>query len=100
MIIHEYAIFYKDWLGISPDRTGPPELVRSSHRHQSGLRSLVLPPRLDRSDYSEPWLVLSKAVDRRSGVAVEMVGIGMGIARGMAIMSGYRGMAGISSGLT
>ena len=49
------AIFYKDWSGTSPNRTRPPELVGSSHRHQPGLTSVVLPPRLDRSDYSEPW---------------------------------------------
>jgi len=41
-----HAIFYKDWSGASPNQTRPPELVRSSHRHQPGLASLVLPPDL------------------------------------------------------
>jgi len=50
-----HAIFYKDWSGTSPNWTGPPKLVGSSHRHQPGRVSLVLPPGLDRSDYSEPW---------------------------------------------
>ena len=50
-----HAIFYKDWSGTSPNQTGPPKLVGSSHQHQPGQPSLVLPPRLDRSDYSEPW---------------------------------------------
>jgi len=49
-----HAIIYKDWSGTSPNQTGPPKLVGSSHRHQPGGASLVLPPRLDRSDYSEP----------------------------------------------
>ena len=51
-----HAIFDKDWSRTSPNRTWPPKLVGSSHRHQPGRASLVLPPRLDRSDYSEPWL--------------------------------------------
>ena len=55
VISSDYSIFYKDWSRTSPDRTGPPELVRSSHWHRPRLRSLVLPPRLDRSDYWEPW---------------------------------------------
>jgi len=50
-----FEIFYKDWSGTSPNQSGPPELVGSSHRHQQGLTSLVLPPIRDRSDYSEPW---------------------------------------------
>jgi len=50
-----HTIFDKDWSGTSPNRTGSPKLVGSSHRHQPGRASLVLPPRLDRSDYSEPW---------------------------------------------
>jgi len=50
------AIFYKDWSWTSPNRTGPYELVGSKHWHQPGLANLVLPPRLDRSDYSEPWM--------------------------------------------
>ena len=49
------TIFYRDWSGTSPNRTRPPKLVGSNHRHQPGLASLVLPPTLDRSDYSEPW---------------------------------------------
>ena len=48
-------IFYKDWSGTSPNQTEPPTLVGSIHQHQPGRASLVLPPRLDRSDYSEPW---------------------------------------------
>ena len=51
VILDDYAIFYKDWSGTSPDQTGPPELVMSSHWHQTWLRSPVLPLRLDRSDY-------------------------------------------------
>ena len=31
--IQSHAIFYKDWSGTSPNRTGPPKLVGSSHRH-------------------------------------------------------------------
>ena len=53
----------KDWSGTSPNRTGPPKLVGSSHRHQPGRASLVLPPRLDRSDYSEPWVDPNKPDD-------------------------------------
>jgi len=37
-----HAIFYKDWSGTSSNRTGPPKLVGSSHRHQAGRASLVL----------------------------------------------------------
>ena len=51
-----HAIFHNDWSGTSPNRTGPPKLVGSSHRHQPGRASLVFPLRLDRSDYSEPWV--------------------------------------------
>ena len=54
MILCDYAIFYKDWSGTSLGRAGPPELVWSSHGHPSGPLRLVLPPRLGRSDYSEP----------------------------------------------
>jgi len=54
------VIFYKDWSGTSPNQTGPPKLVGSSHRHQPGRASLVLPPRLDRSDYSEPCIAQPK----------------------------------------
>jgi len=46
-----HAIFHKD----SPNQTGPPKLVGSSHQHQPGRASLAPPPRLDPSDYSEPW---------------------------------------------
>ena len=46
-----HAIFYKDWSG-------------TSHRQQPGLASLVLLPRLDQSDYSEPcthsWSMIGK----------------------------------------
>ena len=61
-----HAIFYKDWSGTSPNQTGPPKLVGSSHRHQSGRASLVLPPRLDRSDYSEPWVTPVNSKDGRA----------------------------------
>ena len=53
-----HAICCKDWSGTSQNQTAPPKLVGSSHRHQSGQNSLVLPPRLDRSDYSEPCVFL------------------------------------------
>jgi len=45
-----HAIFYEDWSGTSSNRTGPPKLVGSCHRHQPGSAILVLPLRLDRSD--------------------------------------------------
>ena len=51
-----HGIFYKDWSGTSLTRTRQPELVGSSHRHQQGLASLVLSPRLDWSEYSDPCL--------------------------------------------
>ena len=58
-----HAICYKYWSGTSPNRTGPPKLVGSSHRHQPGQTSLVLPPRLDWSDYSEPCTERPEAKD-------------------------------------
>ena len=51
-----HEIFIQDWSGTSLNRTGPPKLVGSSHRHQPGLASLVLRLRFDWADYSEPWL--------------------------------------------
>ena len=56
VIIHVYATFYKTSLGLVPDQTRPPELVRSGQWHPPGLASLVVPPRLDRSDHWEHWL--------------------------------------------
>ena len=48
VMVHDYATFYKDL-------TGPPELVKPSHRHQPRLASLAFSLRLDWWEYSEPW---------------------------------------------
>ena len=51
-----HDIFHKVCSGTSSNLSGPPKLVGSSHRHQPGRATLVLPSRLDRLDYSEPWM--------------------------------------------
>ena len=59
-----------------------------------------VPSRSHKESPFQPKLlwVLSEVVDRRSGVAIEMVGIRMGIPARLMIMSGNGGMAGISGG--